>query len=148
MDVEFLKQFHETKGIPLGLQEMELQIRIIAEGIHHPAGKKETGQEDYEYTGNGENPSQHGNALSILRWVGSINESQESLKHHSPVPRQARNHVEWELFVSTWKKTSVNARAFRKTGELKMESLRGLGIRKKLPFSAKENLTWRQTFWV
>lgn len=51
-------------------------------------------------------------------------------------------------FVSTWKKTSVNAHAFRKTGELKMESLRGSGIQKRLPFSAKENLKWRQTFWV
>lgn len=59
------------------------------------------------------NPNQHCNAISILIQVGSINDSGIFVKHHSSIFLQARNHVEWELFVSSVRKTWVNAHTFR-----------------------------------
>lgn len=47
--------------------------------------KKSTGQEVYEYNRGGKNHHPLCNGVSVLRWVGSVNESERSLNHHPSI---------------------------------------------------------------
>ena len=70
----------------------------MSKGFHHLTLKKSTGQEVYEYNRDGKNHHPLCNDVSVLRWVGSVNESERSLNHHPSISPQTQSHNGQELY--------------------------------------------------